>query len=318
MHSLLPHPQSPLPNLVLVDFGAAKAFTTDTANRTGTLIGSAEYVAPEQAKGKAVPQSDLYSLGVTCIHLLTGISPFDLYDDVSDRWIWREKLQTPISSHLANILDRLLARAIANRYRSANEVLQDLRSLNLSLVSEIAPRSSSYIQSYSQAYIQIKQLQELLSLGQWQEGDRLTNKIILELANKHKIAEITADDIDNITCDVWIAIDQAWIEFSNQRFGWSTQKQIWKRLGGRLTYEESTYWEFANIYEKFSDRVGWRRPRWLNLSFSPKVWRKYENLIFAITAPLGHLPSLFFWEGFNLVDIVLYRLEICRQNRDNS
>ncbi|MFO0210370.1 MAG: GUN4 domain-containing protein, partial [Pseudanabaena sp.] len=107
-------------------------------------------------------------------------------------------------------------------------------------VSEIAPRSSSYIQSYSQAYIQIKQLQELLSLGQWQEGDRLTNKIILELANKHKIAEITADDIDNITCDVWIAIDQAWIEFSNQRFGWSTQKQIWKRLGGRLTYEETT------------------------------------------------------------------------------
>jgi serine/threonine protein kinase len=318
IQSLILNPQSPIPNLVLVDFGAAKAFTTDTANRTGTLIGSAEYVAPEQAKGKAVPQSDLYSLGVTCIHLLTGISPFDLYDDVSDRWIWREKLQTPISSHLANILDRLLARAIANRYRSANEVLQDLRSLNLSLVSEIAPRSSSYIQSYSQAYIQIKQLQELLSLGQWQEGDRLTNKIILELANKHKIAEITADDIDNITCDVWIAIDQAWIEFSNQRFGWSTQKQIWKRLGGRLTYEESTYWEFANIYEKFSDRVGWRRPRWLNLSFSPKVWRKYENLIFAITAPLGHLPSLFFWEGFNLVDIVLYRLEICRQNRDNS
>ncbi|WP_271253999.1 serine/threonine-protein kinase [Pseudanabaena sp. Chao 1811] len=312
----IPNYQSPITNFVLVDFGAAKALTTDTASRTGTLIGSAEYVAPEQARGKAVPQSDLYSLGVTCIHLLTGISPFDLYDDVSDRWIWREKLQAPISSHLANILDRLLARAIANRYRSANEVLQDLRSLNLSSVSAISPRSSSYIQSYSQAYAQIKQLQELLSLGQWQEGDRLTNKIILELADKHKIAELTADDIDNIACDIWIAIDQAWMEFSNQHFGWSTQKQIWKSLGGRLTYEESTYWEFANIYEKFSDRVGWRRPKWLNLGLSPKVWRKYENLIFAIAAPRGHLPSLFFWEGFNLVDIVLYRLEICCQSRE--
>ena len=304
-------------NLVLVDFGAAKAFTTDTASRTGTLIGSADYVAPEQARGKAVPQSDLYSLGVTCIHLLTGISPFDLYHDVSDRWIWREKLQNSISSHLANILDRLLARAISNRYRSANEVLQDLRSLNLSSFSAITQRSSSYIQSYSQAYAQIKQLQELLSLAQWKEGDRLTNKIIVELAGKHKIAELTADDIDNIACDVWILIDQAWLEFSNNHFGWSVQKQIWRSLGGRLIYEENIYWKFANIYEKFSDRVGWRRPRWLNLGLSPKVWRKYENLIFAINAPSGHLPSLFFWEGFNLVDIVLYRLEICCQSRDN-
>jgi serine/threonine protein kinase len=307
----------PVPSLVLVDFGAAKDFTMDTASRTGTLIGSAEYVAPEQARGKAVPQSDLYSLGVTCIHLLTGISPFDLYDDTSDRWIWREKLQAPISSHLANILDCLLARAIANRYRSANEVLQDLGSL-VNLSSAIAPRSRAYLQNYTQTYAQIRQLQELLSLGQWQESDRLTNKIILELADKHKIAELTADDIDNIACDVWISIDQAWMEFSNQHFGWSTQKQIWKSIGGRLIYEESTYWEFANIYEKFSDRVGWRRPRWLNLGLSPKVWRKYENLIFAIAAPRGHLPSLFFWEGFNLVDIVLYRLEICRQSRGNS
>nr|WP_176453316.1 serine/threonine-protein kinase [Pseudanabaena sp. SR411] len=317
-NSQLPSTNSPQSNLVLVDFGAAKAITSDTANRTGTLIGSAEYVAPEQARGKAVTQSDLYSLGVTCIHLLTGISPFDLYDDVSDRWIWRENLQTSISSHLANILDRLLERAISNRYHSANEVLHDLQSLvNLSS-SGISTQSSSNIQNYSQAYSQIRQLQELLSLGQWQESDRLTSKIILELADKHKIAELNADDIENIACDVWMAIDQAWMEYSNNHFGWNVQKQIWKSLGGRLIYEENTYWEFANIYEKFSDRVGWRKPRWLNLRLSPKIWRKYENLTFAIAAPRGHLPSLFFWEGFNLVDTVLYRLEICRQSRGKS
>ncbi|WP_434685434.1 protein kinase domain-containing protein [Pseudanabaena minima] len=310
------YPQS---NLVLVDFGAAKAITSNTANRTGTLIGSAEYIAPEQARGKALPQSDLYSLGVTCIHLLTGISPFDLYDDVSDRWIWRDNLQTSISSHLANILDRLLARAISNRYSSANEVLQDLHSLiNLSSAIAITPRSNSNIQNYSQIYTQIRQLQELLSLGQWKESDRLTNKIILEHANKSKVAELNADDIDNISCDIWIAIDQAWMKFSNNHFGWSTQKQVWKSLGGKMIYEEDTYWEFANIYEKFSDRIGWRKPRWFNLEFSPKIWRKYENLTFEIAAPRGHLPSLFFWEGFNLVDIVLYRLDICRQTREKS
>jgi hypothetical protein len=115
-----------------------------------------------------------------------------------------------------------------------------------------------------------------------------------------------------------MAIDQAWSEFSNDRFGWSVQKQIWTSLGGSLTYEKDRYWEFANIYQKFADRLGWRKSRWLNLRFSPKIWRKYENLIFAIAAPTGHLPSLFFWEGFNLVDPVLYRLEICRQSSGNS
>ena len=131
-----PITNSPESKFALVDFGAAKAITTDTANRTGTLIGSAEYIAPEQARGKAIPQSDLYSLGVTCIYLLTGISPFDLYDDESDRWIWQEKLQTSISNHLAGILKRLLERAISNRYSSATEVLRDLQSETISSGSE--------------------------------------------------------------------------------------------------------------------------------------------------------------------------------------
>ncbi|GBO54971.1 serine/threonine kinase [Pseudanabaena sp. lw0831] len=311
-----PITNSPQVNFVLVDFGAAKAFTTDTANRTGTLIGSAEYIAPEQARGKAFPQSDLYSLGVTCIYLLTGISPFDLYDDESDRWIWREKLQTPISNHLAVILNRLLERAISNRYSSANEVMHDLQSVTISSDNNSNSLEVSCINLHNSP--QIKKLIESLNLGQWQESDLLTNTIILELANKNRIAELTSNDIDQISCDIWVAIDQAWMQASNNRFGWSIQKQIWKSLSGRLIYEENNYWEFAKIYEKFADRVGWRKPRWLNLEFSPKIWRKYENLTFSISAPRGHLPSLFFWEGFNLVDTVLYRLEICRQSQDNS
>ena len=311
-----PITNSPESKFALVDFGAAKAITTDTANRTGTLIGSAEYIAPEQARGKAIPQSDLYSLGVTCIYLLTGISPFDLYDDESDRWIWQEKLQTSISNHLAGILKRLLERAISNRYSSATEVLRDLQSETISSGVNSNSLEVSYIHQHNNP--QIKKLIEALNLGQWQESDLLTNTIILELANKNRIADLTSNDIDQISCDIWIAIDQAWIQASNNHFGWTIQQRLWKSLSGRLIYEENNYWEFAKVYEKFADRLGWRKPRWLNLEFSPKIWRKYENLTFKISAPRGHLPSLFFWEGFNLVDTVLYRLEICRQSQDNS
>jgi WD40 repeat protein len=112
--------------LVLVDFGAAKRATGTALQRTGTSIGSPEYIAPEQARGKAVFASDLYSLGVTCLHLLTSISPFDLFDTHEDVWMWRHYLPNPVSEELGKILDRLVEQATSRRYQSAFEVLHDL------------------------------------------------------------------------------------------------------------------------------------------------------------------------------------------------
>ena len=54
--------------LVLVDFGAAKQATQTMLAKTGTVIGSPEYVAPEQVRGKPAFASDIYSLGVICIY----------------------------------------------------------------------------------------------------------------------------------------------------------------------------------------------------------------------------------------------------------
>lgn len=113
--------------LVLVDFGAAKVVTDSQIPVIGTVIGSPEYVAPEQTRGQAIYSSDIYSLGVTCLHLLTQISPFDLYDIHEDRWIWRDYLkQNSVSSQLANILDKMVAVLPSQRYDSALKVLKDL------------------------------------------------------------------------------------------------------------------------------------------------------------------------------------------------
>jgi formylglycine-generating enzyme required for sulfatase activity len=113
--------------LVLVDFGAAKYATSTALLRTGTSIGSAEYIAPEQARGKAVFASDLYSLGVTCIYLLTGVSPFDLIDG-NNAWIWRSHLKGKEIPHsLGRTIDRLIAHAVNHRYQSADRVLADLK-----------------------------------------------------------------------------------------------------------------------------------------------------------------------------------------------
>jgi serine/threonine protein kinase len=112
--------------LVLVDFGAAKQLT-ERLPQTATVIGSAAFTAPEQLMGKAVFASDIYSLGVTCIHLLTGISPFDLFDSQEANWAWRDYLKTPISLELGQVLDKMLQGATNHRYHSAKAVLRQLQ-----------------------------------------------------------------------------------------------------------------------------------------------------------------------------------------------
>ncbi|WP_375493233.1 protein kinase [uncultured Nostoc sp.] len=112
--------------LVLVDFGAAKSATGTALNRTGTSIGSPEYVAPEQMRGRAVFASDIYSLGATCVNLLTQRSPFDSYDTQNDTWVWQQYLQTPISNPLSRILNKMLESIPIRRYQTVDEVLKDL------------------------------------------------------------------------------------------------------------------------------------------------------------------------------------------------
>ncbi|MGL5508556.1 MAG: protein kinase domain-containing protein, partial [Microcoleaceae cyanobacterium] len=122
--------------LFLVDFGAAKRVENRGLVKTGTVIGSAAYIAPEQLMGKAIYASDIYSLGVTCIHLLTHISPFDLFDSMEGSWVWRDYLRTPISDELAKILDKMLAIAPKNRYQSVTAILRDLN-----------PKTDEYMQN---------------------------------------------------------------------------------------------------------------------------------------------------------------------------
>ncbi|MGB5960628.1 MAG: serine/threonine-protein kinase [Coleofasciculaceae cyanobacterium] len=110
-------------DITLVDFGAAKLLTAKNIPKVA-LIGSPEYAAPEQLRGKAVLQSDLYSLGVTCIYLLTGIAPFELFDVVNNCWVWQDYLTEKISDNLIVILDKLLAYNLTQRFASVEQVMQ--------------------------------------------------------------------------------------------------------------------------------------------------------------------------------------------------
>lgn len=117
---------------VLIDFGVARLITGTILTGGATTTGTPGYAPPEQMQqGKVYPASDLYSLGATCLHLLTGIYPHDLYDAYSGEWVWRDRLAESgrsVSDRLGQVLDRFAQPLVKDRYSSASEALQALNS----------------------------------------------------------------------------------------------------------------------------------------------------------------------------------------------
>lgn len=116
---------------VLIDFGVVKELATrifsPNASAPITTVGKVGYAPSEQIQtGRAYPSSDLYSLAVTAVVLLTGKEPQVLFDDNQLNWNWRRWAN--VSDDFANVLNRMLSYRPGDRYQSANQVLQALDS----------------------------------------------------------------------------------------------------------------------------------------------------------------------------------------------
>ena len=117
----------------VTDFGIARAGTSQMTE-TGSIVGTAQYLSPEQAKGGEIdPRSDLYSLGVVLYELLTGKTPFDGETPVEIAMKHLSTTPKPPSSLRPDVpreLDMVVMRALAKnpdeRYQSADEMEGDL------------------------------------------------------------------------------------------------------------------------------------------------------------------------------------------------
>ena len=123
-------------NLFLIDFGAVKQITSqftplDSEKQTSfsIVIGTPGYMPNEQQGGKPRFSSDIYAAGMIAIQALTGLHPGQLNEDPqTGEMMWRDQIQ--VSPELAAILDKMIRSHFRDRYRSAEEVLQDLRRLS--------------------------------------------------------------------------------------------------------------------------------------------------------------------------------------------
>jgi len=126
-------------------------------------------------------------------------------------------------------------------------------------------------------------LEKLLEAGKWREADEETARVICQIMNREKEGWLTYNNWQDFPQYYLRIIDRLWLKYSNKKFGFSVQKQIWLKSGGKLDkkYDSATF-------RQLGDKVGWRKEtRWLD----------HSNLTFNINAPTGHLPSVWWFCG---------------------
>ncbi len=288
-----PHIHGNISDLVLIDFGVSKQLTT-VMSRLGTGVGTPGYAPPEQTRGMANNSSDLYSLAVTAIRLLTGIVPKEIngfaIDELFDLdglcWVWKEFLQRAnisINGDFAQVLDQMLQDIPRDRYQNASEVLAALQPPQKSPVSPpipvtiLSPPSPNI--KLQTAKADYRKLDQLLAAKNWKDADVETANLMLKIMNRESQGWLREEDFKNFPKDELKILDGLWYKYSNGHFGFSVQKYIFTsvKIGGKVG--QYNY----NIWCKFGDELGWRKNgSWLN----------YDQLSLEILPNnKGHLPG---------------------------
>jgi tetratricopeptide (TPR) repeat protein/predicted Ser/Thr protein kinase len=122
--------------VVVMDFGLARTFSGDGMTRTGAMLGTIEYMSPEQAQGAEVKaSSDIFTVGLILYELLAGVTPFyaesaiaSLLKRTQQRAVPLADVDRNIPGTLSNIVAKCLEKDPANRYQNAEELDADLRA----------------------------------------------------------------------------------------------------------------------------------------------------------------------------------------------
>jgi tetratricopeptide (TPR) repeat protein/predicted Ser/Thr protein kinase/TolB-like protein len=130
----------------VMDFGIARSLETPGMTQTGALMGTPEYMSPEQAKGEKVDaRSDLFALGIIFYEMLTGISPFKaetamamMFKRTQERATPLAQLNLGVPGAISDIVSKCLEIKPEERYQSAREIINDLEAWRSGVLSRAA------------------------------------------------------------------------------------------------------------------------------------------------------------------------------------
>ena len=144
----------------VTDFGIARSLEAQGLTATGRVLGTTDYVSPEQALGHEVTgQSDIYSLGIVLYEMLTGEAPFKADTQVAvamkhvrDPLPDVQRRRPEISASLAAVVERATAKETQNRYQQVSEMVHDLEevlAIEAARTGEATGEATTVLQSLS-------------------------------------------------------------------------------------------------------------------------------------------------------------------------
>ncbi|MBO1054299.1 MAG: protein kinase [Dolichospermum sp. DET73] len=258
---------------VLIDFGLAREFQPGKI-RSMTATKTEGYAPIEQyeRRGDFGYYTDVYALAATLYSLLTNRVPipanYRAEEDV--------KLSPPqkYNQQISDKVNAAILKGMELEPVNRPQTVREFREI-LGLINQEVELKSSCGMDY-------RQLRDFLAQEKWQEADKETARVMLAVAKREKEGWLNVKDIDNFPCADLRSIDQLWVKYSNDKFGFSVQKRIYQGFGGTREYN-------SEIWEKFGDKVGWRKE---------DDCLYYKNITFDIKAAKGHLPVLFWDEDY--------------------
>ena len=136
--------------------------------------------------------------------------------------------------------------------------------------------------------INYSELKELLKAQEWRKADELTASLMCQAANRKSQGWLDEDSTKAFPYEDLRTIDQLWMYYSNNKFGFTIQKIMWLKCGGKIGKQDYETWC------KFAMQVGWyKSPKFF---WSNEIWKTYTEFMSettnALNAPTASLPSI--------------------------